>query len=446
MSHAHQTPDVTAPTSDPLSTNGRIPSPAPVTGPVVGVIGGGQLARMMGPAATELGVELRVLAEAPDSCAIPAAASHTVGDYRDLATLLSFADGVDVITFDHEHVPNEHLEALLTAGVAVEPRPAALVHAQDKIVMRRAVEKLGLPNPRWAAVKSVEDLVSFADGTWPIVLKTPRGGYDGKGVLVVPSESEARNGTAAAWFAESGFDHLLAEEAVPFTRELSALVARTPSGEVRSWPVVESIQVDGVCDEVLAPAPDLDPEVERAAESAARTLATELGVTGVMAVELFDVPGRGFLVNELAMRPHNSGHWSMDGAVTGQFEQHLRAVLDLPLGDTGLLGRATVMKNVLGGQNADLFSGFTRVMSSVPEAKVHLYGKGVRPGRKVGHVNTTATNTDSEVGSEAAPGPDAEPGQHHQDRVGQTFAVLRARARAAADMLRDGATDASPVG
>lgn len=405
MSNATQSPHSAA--------NRRIPSPAATTGPVVGVVGGGQLARMMGPAATELGIELRVLAEAEDSCAIPAAAQHRVGDYTDLSTLLDFADGVDALTFDHEHVPNHHLQALLTAGVAVEPRPDALVHAQDKIVMRRAVETLGLPNPRWAEVTSVDDLVSFADGQWPVVLKTPRGGYDGKGVLLVRSEQEAHHGTAADWFAAGTFPSLLAEEAVPFTRELSALVARSPSGEVRSWPVVESIQVDGVCDEVLAPAPGLDQDLAHAAEQAARRLATELNVTGVMAVELFDVAGRGFLINELAMRPHNSGHWSMNGSVTSQFEQHLRAVLDLPLGDTGFTGGATVMKNILGGDCPDLFRGFTTAMTRVPAAKIHLYGKGVRAGRKVGHINVTGDSP-------------------------QDLPELRAQAEAAAQIVRDG--------
>lgn len=395
------------------AANRRIPSPAATTGPVIGVVGGGQLARMMGPAATELGIELRVLAEAEDSCAIPAAAHHHVGDYTDLSTLMDFADGVDALTFDHEHVPNHHLQALLTAGVAVEPRPDALVHAQDKIVMRRAVEALGLPNPRWAEVTSVDDLVSFADGQWPVVLKTPRGGYDGKGVLLVHSEQEARSGTAASWFAAGSFPALLVEEAVRFTRELSALVARTPSGEVRSWPVVESIQVDGVCDEVLAPAPGLDQDLAQAAEQAARRLATELNVTGVMAVELFDVADRGFLINELAMRPHNSGHWSMNGSVTSQFEQHLRAVLDLPLGDTGFTGGATVMKNILGGDCPDLFRGFTTAMTRVPAAKIHLYGKAVRAGRKVGHVNVTGDSP-------------------------QDLPELRAQAAAAARIIRDG--------
>ncbi|WP_112255824.1 5-(carboxyamino)imidazole ribonucleotide synthase [Kocuria flava] len=363
----------------------------PGTAPVVGVVGGGQLARMMAPAATALGLELRVLAEGPDVSAAAAVATAPVGDHTDLETLRRFAADVDVLTFDHEHVPTEHLHALVREGVAVRPGPEALVHAQDKLAMRAAVDRLGLPNPHWAAVADVDELVAFGERTgWPVVLKTPRGGYDGKGVMVLSGPEAARGPEPAAWFGRTQ-GPLLAEERVPFTRELSALVARTPSGEVRSWPVVESIQVDGVCDEVLAPAPALLPEVAAAAAGTARTIAAELGVTGVMAVELFEAPGRGpgFLVNELAMRPHNSGHWTMDGSVTSQFEQHLRAVLDLPLGETAALTGATVMKNYLGGANQDLFSAYRAALGAEPRAKVHNYGKAVRPGRKIGHVNVT---------------------------------------------------------
>ena len=362
-----------------------------VTAPVVGVVGGGQLARMMAPSATALGIELRVLAEGPDVSAVAAVPTAPVGDYTDLDVLRRFAAGVDVLTFDHEHVPTEHLQTLLAEGVDVRPGPDALVHAQDKLWMRAAVERLGLPNPRWEAVADVEELIAFGERTgWPVVLKTPRGGYDGKGVMVLGTAEDARGAEPAQWFARTD-GPLLAEEKVGFSRELSALVARTPSGEVRAWPVVESIQVDGVCDEVLAPAPHLRPEVASAAADAARTLATELGVTGVMAVELFETPGRGagFLVNELAMRPHNSGHWTMDGSVTSQFEQHLRAVLDLPLGDTGLIGGSAVMKNYLGGANQDLFGAYRAAMGAEPRAKIHNYGKAVRPGRKIGHVNLT---------------------------------------------------------
>ncbi|KNC19768.1 phosphoribosylaminoimidazole carboxylase [Arthrobacter sp. RIT-PI-e] len=385
-----------------------------MTSPVIGVVGGGQLARMMASPAIELGFGLRVLAEGPGVSAVAAVASATVGDYRDADTLRAFAAGVDVVTFDHEHVPGELLEQLTREGVRVHPSPAALRHAQDKLVMRRAVEELGLPNPRWAAVRDASGVEAFAASVgWPVVLKTPRGGYDGKGVLVLRD-------TAALAAAESWFSHeeLLVEQFVPFSRELSVLVARRASGESAAWPVVESIQVDSVCDEVIAPAPDLPADVAARVTEAALKLAEELDVTGVMAVELFEVPGSGagYLVNELAMRPHNSGHWTMDGAVTGQFEQHLRAVLDLPLGSTDLVGPCAVMKNVLGGRNEDLHAAYGAALAADPAAKVHVYGKDVRPGRKIGHVNALA-------------GP------------GESVDSVRARATRVAALLREGAQD-----
>jgi 5-(carboxyamino)imidazole ribonucleotide synthase len=352
---------------------------------------------MMAPAATALGFELRVLAEAEDVSAVSAVNTSPVGDYRDLQTLLDFADGLDVMTFDHEHVPTSHLRALQDAGVNVQPGPDALVNAQDKLVMRAAIDRLELPNPVWASVPDVAALVSFGEATgWPVVLKMPRGGYDGKGVRIVESPEEAES--TAEWF--EAMSPLLAEAKVEFSRELSALVARTPDGQARAWPVAHTIQVDGVCDEVIAPALDIPVEVAAAAEDAALRIASELGVTGVMAVELFETPGTGagFLINELAMRPHNTGHWTQDGSVTSQFEQHLRAVLNLPLGATDVLGPVVVMKNFLGGDNQDLFSAYPAALASEPAAKVHCYGKSVRPGRKIGHVNLVGTSA-AEVGS-----------------------------------------------
>ncbi|MBO1266514.1 5-(carboxyamino)imidazole ribonucleotide synthase [Arthrobacter cavernae] len=383
-----------------------------MTFPVIGVVGGGQLARMMAPAATALGFELRVLAEGDDVSAVGAVAMAPVGDYKDLEALLEFSKGLDVLTFDHEHVPTEHLRALQAAGVNVQPGPDALVNAQDKLVMRAAIDRLGLPNPVWAAVHGVEELVAFGEETgWPIVLKTPRGGYDGKGVRIVDSPDDARSTTD--WF--EAMSPLLAEAKVEFSRELSALVARTPDGESRAWPVVHTVQVDGVCDEVIAPAQDIPLEVAAAAEEAALRIANELGVTGVMAVELFETPGvgAGFLINELAMRPHNTGHWTQDGSVTSQFEQHLRAVLNLPLGATDALGPVVVMKNFLGGDNQDLFSAYPMALSFEPSAKVHCYGKSVRPGRKIGHVNLVGASI-SELDS------------------------IRSRATAVADIIRNG--------
>ncbi|MET3902107.1 5-(carboxyamino)imidazole ribonucleotide synthase [Paenarthrobacter sp. 4246] len=368
-----------------------------MTFPVIGVVGGGQLARMMAPPATALGFELRVLAEGEDVSAVAAVATAPIGDYKDLNALLEFSKGLDVLTFDHEHVPTEHLQALLDAGVNVQPGPDALVNAQDKLVMRAAIDRLGLPNPEWSSVNGIEELVAFGDRIgWPVVLKTPRGGYDGKGVRIVHSAEDAAS--TADWF--QAMSPLLAEAKVDFSRELSALVARTPSGESRAWPVVHTIQVDGVCDEVIAPAQNIPVEVAAAAEEAALRIANELGVTGVMAAELFETPGvgAGFLINELAMRPHNTGHWTQDGSITSQFEQHLRAVLDLPLGATDALAPVVVMKNFLGGENQDLFKAFPMALAYEPAAKVHSYGKSVRPGRKIGHVNLVG-NSVSDVDS-----------------------------------------------
>nr|WP_239536915.1 5-(carboxyamino)imidazole ribonucleotide synthase [Arthrobacter roseus] len=348
---------------------------------------------MMVPAAAALGIDIRVLAEAPGISATQVTGNTVVGDYKDLPTLQRFAQGLSAMTFDHEHVPAEHLQALVTEGVNVQPGPAALIHAQDKLVMRAAVDRLGLPNPEWSAVGTVEELVAFGERIgWPVVLKTPRGGYDGKGVRILDDPAAAM--AATDWFTGT---NLLAEQKVAFSRELSALIARSPSGETRAWPIAHSIQVHGVCDEVIAPAQNLDPSTTAAATEAAIELAEQLGVTGVMAVELFETPGQGpgFLINELAMRPHNSGHWTMDGAVTGQFEQHLRAVLDLPLGSTEKHGAGTIMKNYLGGSNQDLFSAYPRALAADPSAKIHGYGKSVRPGRKIGHVNVTAASPEA---------------------------------------------------
>ena len=354
--------------------------------PVVGVVGGGQLARMAHQAGIALGIRLRVLAESADDSAALAAPEVVVGDHRDLHALRAFAAGCDVLTFDHEHVPTEHLRTLVAEGVTLYPGPDALVHAQDKGEMRRRLDAIGVPCPPWlllpaervAAVEAVEAFA--AEHGWPVVLKATRGGYDGKGVWVVADAAEA----AEVESALPDGARLLAEQHVPFTRELAALVARSPSGQAVAYPVVETVQVGGVCREVIAPAPIADDHAT-AAQQAALRIAEALGVVGVMAVELFDTPA-GVLVNELAMRPHNSGHWTIDGAVTSQFENHLRAVLDLPLGSPRSVAPAAAMANVLGGDLPDLYPGFLHCMARDPGARIHVYGKQVRPGRKVGHV------------------------------------------------------------
>ncbi|MGO3886180.1 MAG: 5-(carboxyamino)imidazole ribonucleotide synthase [Mycetocola sp.] len=360
----------------------------------VGVIGGGQLARMMIAPAVELGIEIRVLAEAEGS---PAALAATqVGDYRDLSTVREFASTVDVVTFDHEHVPQAVLRALVDDGVSVHPGPDALLYAQDKLLMRERVAELGLPVPAWAQVSDADELAAFISAHGPrVVIKTPRGGYDGKGVRVIEHATEA-----ADWFASLAEDgnggSLLVEEFVEFRRELAQLIARRPSGEYALWPVVETIQKDGVCAEVIAPAPHSDGAASETAAAIAVSVAEGLQVTGVLAVELFETVDGRVLVNELAMRPHNSGHWSQDGAVTGQFEQHLRAVLDLPLGATDPLAPVAVMINVLGGPSGQsLPDRYDRAAALNPNAKLHSYNKQSRPGRKVGHVNLIGTDVDS---------------------------------------------------
>lgn len=359
----------------------------------IGVIGGGQLARMMVPPAIHLGLGIKVLAENEGSSAEIAATQ--VGDYRDLETVLAFANTVDVITFDHEHVPQHVLHALVDTGHQVHPGPDALHVAQDKIVMRTRLSELGLPVPEWAAVRNEAEFAAFLDAQGgKAVLKTARGGYDGKGVRVVENAAEAED-----WFtalAEDGNDGaLLVEEFVPFTRELAQLVARRPSGEVRAWPVVETLQRDGVCAEVLAPAPNATAELVAEANRIATTVAEGLNVTGVLAVELFESADGRLLINELAMRPHNSGHFTIEGSVTSQFEQHLRAVADLPLGETALTAPAVVMVNVLGGPaEGTMDVRYPAVMAAHPAAKLHSYAKQPRPGRKVGHVTVRGDDMD----------------------------------------------------
>ena len=361
------------------------------------MIGGGQLARMMAQAAVALGVPIRLLVEDEGACAAQVVPDTLVGDYRDLDTLRKVAEGCPVVTFDHEHVPSEHLHSLAADGHVCRPGPEALMHAQDKAVMRARLSKLGVPCPRHAVVSDRAEVTDFARsvGGFPVVLKTTRGGYDGKGVWVVGSEAESAEAFAVA---ASGGVQILAEEKVNFRRELSALVARSPSGQVAAYPVVQSVQRGGVCWEVVAPAPGLDPDLSVEAQQIAMTVAGELDVTGVLAVELFETADRRILVNELAMRPHNTGHWSMDGAVTGQFENHLRAVLDLPLGSPAARATWTVMVNILGGGHGalseNLFGGYPHVMARDPRLKVHLYGKTVLPGRKVGHVTAYGDDLD----------------------------------------------------
>ena len=370
------------------------PAPAP---PVVGMVGGGQLARMTSQAATGLGIGFRVLAADPGESAAQVVAGTRLGDYRSLAGLRDFAAGCDVLTFDHEHVPGSHLATLEQDGVKVRPGAAALRFTQDKRAMRERLTGMGIACPRFAPVRTLEEAQAFADGCWPLVLKAVSGGYDGKGVWVCESAAEAKAVLATAGLAHGALlaevGGLIAEEYVAFDRELAVLAARSPHRQGAVYPVVQTVQRDGICREVIAPAPGLTPGRRAQAQALALRIAKELGVTGLLAVEMFETPA-GLLVNELAMRPHNTGHWTIEGARTSQFEQHLRAVLDLPLGSPQMAAPAAVTANVLGGDDPDVYDRYIHVMAADPAVKVHMYGKQVRPGRKIGHV--TAIGDDPE--------------------------------------------------
>lgn len=370
----------------------------------VGIVGGGQLARMMHAASVGLGLRVVLLAEGPDVSAAQVVHDVVVGDYTDLATLAAFAARVDVVTFDHEHVPTSILESLVAGGATVRPGPAALVHAQDKAVMRQRLAVHGANVPAYRVVGSPSALAAFGDEVgWPVIAKTSRGGYDGKGVwkvedaagCVAPFEALTRGqGPTEAKGAGHAGVQIIAEEYVPFVRELSAIVARSPHGQAVAYPVSESVQLDGVCVETTTPAPGLSEAQAVACQRLALEIAAELDVTGILTVELMEHPDGHVVVNELAMRPHNTGHWTIDGAHTSQFENHLRAVCDLPLGLPGARAPWTVMHNVLGGARTDLVAGLDEVLARDPSLRVQLYGKSVVPGRKVGHVTAYGDDLD----------------------------------------------------
>ena len=359
--------------------------------PRVGAIGGGQLARMMGDAAAAAQVEFSVLAEAAGSSA--QAFASTVGDYNQLSVVERFAETVDVITFDHEHVPLEVLRSLEAASVSVQPPSKALAFAQNKLKMRQRLSALNLPMPVWREIKTADDLTEFIGSVGGVaILKTPIGGYDGKGVRVVRSVADAKD-----WLdnIDDFGGSLLAEEKVDFVRELAQLSARNTNAEFAAWPLVETRQVDGVCAVVIAPAPNSSSEMLERCEQIARAIAEDLVVTGVLAVEMFEARDGRILINELAMRPHNSGHFSIEGSATSQFEQHLRAVAGLPLGPTNLLAGHAVMVNLLGtGETNTFVEHFALAAERHPAVHLHAYGKAARKGRKMGHVTVVDDDLD----------------------------------------------------
>lgn len=350
------------------------------TPPRVGMVGAGQLARMSHQAAIDLDLDLRFLAARPDDGAARVSPHAELGDPGSAADLARFAAGCDVLTFDHELVDLAALAELEGGGLVARPSAAALAHATDKAHQRTRLAAAGLPLPRHLVTTDPAAARALGDELgWPLVVKAARGGYDGRGVWVVP------DGDAAAEVVRqlSGRGtEAVCEERVALVAELAVVVVTDPRGRHVAYPTVETVQVDGICREILVPAP-LDAAARAEADAVARRVADVVGAVGVLAVELF-WDGERITVNEVATRPHNSAHWTIEGAVTSQFANHLRAVTGLPLGRTDAVAPAVVCANVLGAGHAPR-AGLADALA-VPGAAVHLYGKEARPGRKVGHV------------------------------------------------------------
>ena len=345
----------------------------------VAVLGGGQLGRMLGLAGIPLGVECRFLDPEPEAPAGAVGSVVTAG-LDDLTAAAAVADGADVVTYEWEGVPAP-VAFSLAGQHRVRPGPRALEVSQDRLAEKSLCAELGVGVPRHIAVDDRSGLdQAVAELGLPCVMKTRRGGYDGKGQLVLTVDANLD----AAW-GELGGGLLLIEELVPFTRELSVLAVRAADGRIECWPVVENEHREGILRLSRAPAPGLTPDLQTRAESIATALLDELDYVGVLAVELFDTPD-GLLVNELAPRVHNSGHWTIEGATTSQFENHLRAILDMPLGATTAIGESA-MVNCLGTLPDPA------AVLAVPGARLHVYGKEPRPGRKVGHVTVTAADS-----------------------------------------------------
>lgn len=346
--------------------------------PRVGVIGAGQLARMMAVPANDLGIDFKVFAAIPNDSA--AQVSHFVlGDYTNVDSVLEFAKSCDVLTFEHELVPQSVIKAVEAAGIKVYPRSQSFTYSQDKLEMRKKIAELNLPNPKWQKYQGEGCEIGF-----PLIAKLPSGGYDGRGVFQIDSEAQLQELHLKA-------GTLLLEEKLNFDYEISVMVARSPHDQAATWPATLTIQSDGICTSTVTPVPEISDALANKVQAAALEIASGISLVGVMAVEMFII-GENFYINELALRPHNSGHWSIEGSETSQFEQHLRAILDLPLGSTALRTKFTVMGNVLGGEKSDMYRPYLHLMARAPNLKFHQYGKEVKPGRKIGHVTMCGEN------------------------------------------------------
>lgn len=344
--------------------------------PTVGIIGAGQLARMTVAPAEALGVNLLLFAESDQDSAAQIA-PHVVGDYRDLEALKDFAKKCDFVTFEHELVPLAVIKGLEAAGVKVFPTSDSFQYSQNKALMRQRLTEY--PAPKWKVINDGDDFLDF-----PFIAKSISGGYDGRGVWKIKNHDDLDE-------VLNEIPQLLIEELIEFDFEIAVMVARSAHSQAVTWAPTQTIQSDGICTSTISPAPKLSSELAEKAQHLALSIANDLSLIGVMAVEMF-VKGEQLFINELAMRPHNSGHWTIEGAKTSQFEQHLRAILDLPLGDPSMVARCAVMGNILGGDKTDMFRPYLHLMARNPDLKFHQYKKEIRKGRKVGHVTVVGEN------------------------------------------------------
>lgn len=344
--------------------------------PTVGIIGAGQLARMSVAPATALGINLLLFAQDKNDSAAQIA-PHVVGDFRDLAQLLDFAKKCDLVTFEHELVPPSVIKGLEAAGVRVFPGSESFQYSQDKAAMRKKLASY--PSPKWRVIASAEEAFAY-----PFIAKRISGGYDGRGVWKVEDKATLED-------LLTTHSQLLIEELIKFDSEIAVMVARSEHGQATSWAPTQTIQSEGICTLTISPAQVISSAVAEQAQHLALSIAEEVALIGVMAVEMF-VKGDQLYLNELAMRPHNSGHWTIEGARTSQFEQHLRAVLDLPLGDPTITAPFAVMGNILGGEKTDMYRPYLHLMARNPGLKFHQYRKEVRKGRKIGHVTVVGEN------------------------------------------------------
>ena len=360
------------------------------TRPVMGIVGAGQLARMMIQAAVPLNIDVRILAKNLNDSAALIAPSVEIGDPSDAQAIISFGKKCDFITLDHELVSLAGLESLLASKVSVQPTPKTLRFAQDKLYQRKSFQAAGFPVPNFKKIQILDDFVEFGNlHGWPMAVKAITGGYDGRGVWIIDNLEAAEKLLTETQGADIS---LYAEEYVEIEKELAVLIARRPSGQLLTYPVIETRQEDGICHEAIAPA-QISTSIAQTATKIGMDVAEFTEAGGIVAIELFLKSDGVILINEIATRPHNSGHFTIDGTITSQFENHLRGVMDWPLGSTTMTSKFALMINILGTSEVDPSNQLP--LNHTADTAIHLYGKIARAGRKLGHITSVGENVET---------------------------------------------------